>query len=260
MSCPRRYPVLLYHSVASAVDPRFATWAVSPELFASHVAALAREGYHALTVRELCRRAFEGGGPLPERCVAVTFDDGFRDFYTSAWPTLARHGMPATVFVTTGHVGATSAWLSPAGEADRPLMSWSEIAEIDAAGIECGPHGHTHTQLDLVGRARARMEIDRSRRALETVIGPVTSFAYPHGYHSRVVRDEVRRAGLASACAVADGLASAHHDRFAIPRVVVRGSTTSEALLRMIERGATPRRRTLRRAAWRRARKAGIGR
>jgi peptidoglycan/xylan/chitin deacetylase (PgdA/CDA1 family) len=144
MSGPRRVPVLLYHSVASAVDPRFATWAVSPERFASHVAALAREGYHALTVRELCRRVFEVRGRLPERCVVITFDDGFRDFYTSAWPQLARHGMPATVFVTTGHVGGTSAWLAPAGEAERPLMSWSEIAEIDAAGIECSTSSREH--------------------------------------------------------------------------------------------------------------------
>jgi len=259
MSGPRRFPVLLYHSVASAVDPRFATWAVSPERFASHVAALAREGYEALTMRELCRRAFDGRGRLPERCVAITFDDGFRDFYTAAWPQLARHGMPATVFVTTGHVGGTSAWLYRAGEADRPLMSWSEIAEIDAAGIECGPHGHTHVQLDVVARPRARAEIDCSRRALEAVIGPVTSFAYPHGYHSRAVRDEVRRAGLAGACAVAGGLASGSDDRFAIPRIVVRGSTTSEALVRMIEHGAPPRRRPLRRAVWRMTRWAGIG-
>jgi peptidoglycan/xylan/chitin deacetylase (PgdA/CDA1 family) len=254
----RRLPVLLYHSVADAVDARFAEWAVAPALFDSHLEALASEGYRALTMRELWRRAFGGAGPLPERCVAITFDDGFRDFHSAAWPRLARAGMPATVFVTTGCVGSTSRWLARHGEGERPMMSWEEIAEIRDAGIECGAHGHTHVQLDVVSRAQARIEVDRSVGALEAAIGPIASFAYPHGYHSRFVRREVRRAGLAGACGVTDGLASTADDRFALPRVVVRAGTPAEAVLRRIEQDRpAPRRRPLRRTAWRAVRRAG---
>jgi peptidoglycan/xylan/chitin deacetylase (PgdA/CDA1 family) len=191
-----RFPVLLYHSVADVVDPRFATWAVSPKLFASHMDALASEGYSALTAGELARRAFGRSAALPARAVAITFDDGFEDFYTAAWPQLVRHGLTATVFVTTGHVGATSVWLQRHGEGDRPLMSWSQIAEISHAGVECAAHGHTHVQLDTVARSRAYEEIVASRRALGAVVGPVSSFAYPHEYYSPRVRHEVRRAGM----------------------------------------------------------------
>ena len=253
----RRLPVLLYHSVADAVDPRFAEWAVTPALFASHLDPQASSGYTALTMRELWRRAF-GVAPLPDRCVAITFDDGFRDFHTAAWPRLAHAGMPATVFVTTGCVGATSRWLARHGEGERPMMRWEEISEISEAGIECGAHGHTHVQLDVVSRARARDEVGHSVRALEAAAGPVASFAYPHGYHSRTVRGEVRRAGLAGACAVADGLASTADDRFALPRVVVRAGTPAEAVLRRIEADRpVARRRPLRRTAWRAVRRAG---
>ena len=253
----RRVPVLLYHSIADAVDPRFADWAVTPALFAAHLQALAGEGYRALTMRELWRRAF-GGGPLPERCVAITFDDGFRDFHAAAWPRLARAGMPATVFVTTGCVGSTSTWLARHGEGGRPMMSWDEIAEVSEAGIECGAHGHTHVQLDIVSRARVRDEIESSVRALRAVTGPVASFAYPHGYHSRGARREVRRAGITGACAVADGLATTADDRFALPRIIVRAGTPAEALLRRIEHGRpAPRRRPVRRTAWRAVRRAG---
>ena len=238
--------------------PRFATWAVEPATFASHLEGLASEGYHALTMRELWRRGYGAGDPLPDRCVAITFDDGFRDFHTEAWPLLARAGMTATVFVTTGYVGSTSAWLARQGEGERPMMSWSEIAEVSAAGVECGAHGHTHVQLDIASRARARAEIGLSVRALEAVVGPVESFAYPHGYHSRTVRREVRRAGLEGACAVADGLASTGDDRFALPRVIVPAHTTAEALLQRIERDRpASRRRPVRRTAWRAARRAG---
>ena len=251
-------PVLLYHSVAEPVDPRFAEWAVSPELFAAHMDALAREGYRALTVRELANRGFARGGAVPERTVAITFDDGFEDFYTAAWPDIERNGLTATVFVTTGRVGSTSRWLERQGEGHRPLMSWSQITEISAAGIEVGAHGHTHVQLDTVRPSCSRDEIERSRDALAAVIGPVASFAYPHGYHSRRVRREVRRAGFASACAVTDGLASASDDPYALTRAVVRGGTSVEALLSALEgRGAAPRSRRIRRAAWRSLRRAG---
>jgi peptidoglycan/xylan/chitin deacetylase (PgdA/CDA1 family) len=253
-----RLPVLLYHSVADATDPRFAEWVVSPQLFATHMDMLANEGYSALRVRELAARGFGRTEAVPGRAVAITFDDGFEDFYTTAWPHLRRNGLTATVFVTTGHVGSTSVWLERQGERDRPLMSWSQIAEISAAGIECGAHGHTHVQLDAVSPSRAREEIERSKRALAAVSGPVASFAYPHGYHSRRVRREVRRAGFATACAVADGLASASDDPYAISRAVVRAGTSVDELARILQaRDATRRSRHMRRAAWRSLRRAG---
>lgn len=251
-------PVLLYHSVADAADPRFAQWTVSPELFAAQMEVLAQEGWRTLTVSELAE-LWDSPEEIPERVVAITFDDGFADFHSAAWPQLRRHGFAATVFVTTGYVGSTSAWLGRVGEGDRPLMSWSQIAEIAAAGIEVGAHGHSHVQLDTVSNGQATYEIELSRQALADVIGPVASFAYPHGYHSRAARREVRRAGFSSACAVRDGLASTSEDRYAITRAVVRGGTTIEAFARLIEgQCPTPRRRPLRRAAWRAVRYAGL--
>lgn len=253
-----RLPVLLYHSVAEAVDSHFAQWAVGPEEFGAQMDLLAGEGYQALTVAELGERGWDRPRTMPDRAVAITFDDGFADFYTAAWPHLRRNGLTATVFVTTGYVGSTSAWLSRLGEGDRPLMSWAQVVEIAAAGIECGAHGHNHVQLDAVSPSLAHQEIERSRRALADTIGPVGSFAYPHGYHSRRVRREVRAAGFTSACAVGDGLASGSDDRYAITRVIVRGGTSIETFARILEGHAGKRgRRPLRRAAWRALRRAG---
>jgi peptidoglycan/xylan/chitin deacetylase (PgdA/CDA1 family) len=253
-----RLPVLLYHSVAEVVDPRFAQWSVAPEQFAAQMDLLAGEGYRTLTVRELAEQVWTRREPVPDRVVAITFDDGFADFYTTAWPHLRRHGLTATVFVTTGYLGSTSAWLSRVGHGGRPMMSWAQVSQIADAGIEVGAHGHTHLQLDAVSPARAAREIDRSRRALVNAIGPVVSFAYPHGYHTRQVRREVRRAGFTSACAVGDGLASASDDAYAITRAIVRGGTGIEAFARILA-GDFPerRRRPIRRAAWRAVRIAG---
>ena len=253
-------PILLYHSVAADCDPRFAEWAVAPELFAAQMEHLAEHGYQALTVRELVDRVFEQRLAPPERSVVITFDDGFADFHSDAWPALERHGLSATVFVTSGAVGATSTWLADLGEAQRPMLTWAQVAELAAAGIEIGAHGHEHLQLDTVSGARAWRDITASRDALESAVGPVASFAYPHGYHTAGLKRMVERAGFSSASAVKDAMSAPDDDRFALARIVVRGGTGVEAFDRMI-RGAhvgRPRgRRIVARGAWRAARRAG---
>lgn len=256
----QRIPILLYHSVMRSPDPRFAEWAVTPELFAAHMDYLANSGYRSVTVRELVERTFEGGSPLDPRSVAITFDDGLEDFYTTAWPSLRRNGLTATVFIATGHVGRTSTWLTAQGEGDRPMLSWSQIREISSAGIECGAHSHSHLQLDTIPAGTAWFEISRSKQSLEEVIGPVTSFAYPHGYYTNRLKRQVERAGLASACAVKNALSTANDDRFALSRLIVRGETDPEAFGQMLRgQGVRAARRggTLRRGAWRTLRRAG---
>jgi peptidoglycan/xylan/chitin deacetylase (PgdA/CDA1 family) len=259
MSRPR-VPLLLYHSVTSRPDPRFREWAVSPELFAAHMSHLAEQGYRTLTVRELVERAFEQRRPLEPRTVVITFDDGFADFYSAAWPELRKHGLAATIFITTGYVGRASAWLASMGEGDRPMLTWSQIEEISSAGIECGAHGHHHLQLDTVPAARAEADVRRSKELLDETAGPVTSFAYPHGYYTRRVQRLVADAGFSAACGVKDALSTSDDDRFALARVVVRGGTGVDRLARVLRGEDTPvvhGKRTLRRGAWRALRRAG---
>jgi peptidoglycan/xylan/chitin deacetylase (PgdA/CDA1 family) len=256
-------PVLLYHSVAERCDPRFATWSVTPDLFDRHLTHLAAEGYTALTVRDLVARVHDGAAPLPERAVVITFDDGLADFHAQAWPLLRRHGLTATVFVATAFVGGTSEWLAPLGEGRRPMMSWEQIAELSADGIECAAHGHEHLQLDTISVGRAWADIAQSRRALEPVVGEVSSFAYPHGYFTRCVQRLVAQAGFRGACAVRHALSGRDDDRFALARVVVRGET-GEAAFGALVKGeglrVTPPDRALRRAAWRSVRRVRAGR
>lgn len=95
--------VLLYHRVADRSDVH--DLSVPPELFEEHMRWLARE-WHVMPLDELLAGARDG---LPERAVAITFDDGYLDTLLAAVPVLARVGLPATVFATTG-------WLDAPGE------------------------------------------------------------------------------------------------------------------------------------------------
>jgi peptidoglycan/xylan/chitin deacetylase (PgdA/CDA1 family) len=227
-------PILLYHSIAEECAPQFRRWAIHPEMFAAQMEMLHEQAYTPLTVTQFVT-AINNKSALPERPVIVTFDDGFADFYTDALPILKEFGVPATLYITTGFIGETSRWLMEEGEALRPMLTWQQIAEISANGIECGAHTHTHPQLDLLSRFQAYDQICRSKRLLESHLGQkVHSFAYPHGYYRAEVRKMVQLAGYSSACAVKHAMSAIHDDQFALARIIIERDTDLATYLSLL--------------------------
>ena len=106
-------PALTYHRVRADGD-----WVnhrdrdpnvVSTSEFERHVAYLARQ-YHVLSGEEF-RTFLNGRTELPLRSALITFDDGYLDNYTEAFPILRRHGVSAIFFVTTAFIGSTTSYL-----------------------------------------------------------------------------------------------------------------------------------------------------
>lgn len=251
-------PILLYHSISEKAAPPFKRWAVHPELFEKHLKYLREQDYTPLTVTQfvdLNRDTY-----LPERPVLVTFDDGFADFYTEALPLLQEYACPATLYITTAFVGHTSRWLAAQGEGDRPMLSWNQVRELPSRGVECGAHTCSHPQLDTLNLKGAREEVAGSKRALEQQLGqPVSSFAYPHGYHSSAVKKLVRQLGFTSACAVKHAMSNPADDPFALARIIVSADTNLvafEGLLSGQVLPTTPLRERWQTKAWRLARRS----
>lgn len=222
--------ILVYHDVIAARpadDPYRMT--VPPALFDRHMAFLRRAGYHCVTVAQaldLLQR-----DAVPGRSVVVTFDDGYVSMLSAAAPVLARHAVPATLFVAAGHVGAPAfAWNGAAGPFTRPLR-WDELHALrDQITLEIGSHTVTHRPLQELDPAEQDHELALSRGELETRLGqPVRVFAYPFGGWDTFpddVRGRVRAQGYAAACANVMGANTAATDRFALRRVRIGWNDT----------------------------------
>ena len=254
-------PIAMYHSIAHTTNPRYARFAVAPELLRDHLDALVDGGCRTLTVSEYARlRA--GGRPLPPRTVLLTFDDGFTDFATVALPMLQERGLRATLYVPTGLVGDSSRWMTHERETERPLLGWAQLAQVAAAGVELGAHSHTHPQLDRLPPWRLAAELRRPRELIEQRLQvPAPTFSYPYGYRTAAVRRAVAAAGYVAACAVDDLPASAADDPYDLPRITVGGGTTAETLLARLTAPRTARqvaRARIKAPVWRAARRCAL--
>ncbi|MFE1880777.1 polysaccharide deacetylase family protein [Streptomyces diastatochromogenes] len=230
-------PILMYHAVASAPNDATRALSVAPEAFAEQMALIGDLGLTPVTTADLAAR-WRSGRPLPDRPVLITFDDGYEGVHRHALPVLAKHGFPATLFVSTG-------WIKGAydtGGGLDAMLDWQQVRDLADGGVEIGGHSHSHPQLDQLDDATLRGELVRSTEIVTGELGarPV-SFAYPYGYSSRRVRAAVREAGYAQALAVGNGLARRRQGPYALQRVTVRRGTDVEEFERLLQGRAITR-------------------
>ena len=176
--------ILTYHSL----DASGSVISVASEIFRNQMAWLDEIGTKVVPLDQIQQTP---------GAVALTFDDGFRNFYEHAFPVLQQRGFPATVFVVTGFCGKLNNWASQPSTPvipRLPLMSWGELREIAAAGITLGSHTATHPRMAALSEAQMDEELRVSQTVLEDSVGRrVTSFAYPYGESTLRVRDAVSR-------------------------------------------------------------------
>lgn len=192
----RRFPILTYHSVAA--EPGVDVETVTPGDFERQMAWLAARGIRAVTVSDLVQAQARSapGPPL----VAITFDDGYRDNVTTAFPVLGRHGFAATFYVSTDYIGRLSTWNDVEYIGHRPMMTDGEIRRLADAGQEIGSHSHTHADLTRVDSARLDEELRLSRTILADITHqPIVALAPPYGRSNATVVAQAARVGYAHA-------------------------------------------------------------
>jgi len=207
-------PVLTFHAIDEGHEPI----CFSPQRFLDRVVRLQAAGYRSLGLSDVagCLRR---GDPLPGRCLAVTFDDGYRSVYDVAFAALQRCGWTATVFLAVGDGPARRSSQRLPSLGGRAMLSWSEIRDMHRAGFTFGAHTLTHPDLSRLPAERAEAEILGSKAVIEDALGAeITCFAYPYGRYDDRSRAIVRR-HFACACTDRLGLATPRSDPYALERV-----------------------------------------
>jgi peptidoglycan/xylan/chitin deacetylase (PgdA/CDA1 family) len=187
---PDTIAILTYHSLDAAGSIN----SMAPQMFEDQMACLADLGFRGIALRDAVAHRAERGS-WPTKCVVLTFDDGYANFYDVGHPVIARHGFTATLFLVTGHVGGVNNWgPSPPGLGEQRMLSWQQVAELATHGIEVGAHTQTHPNLCEVPAAHVAREIVASREDIENHLQrSVDSFAYPFGHVSAAAEDVVRQ-------------------------------------------------------------------
>ena len=195
-----KVPVIIYHKIdVPQPGSRVRGGYTPPARFERQLRYLKRRGFVFHTASELVEH-YRAHGRFPPRGLAITFDDGWRDNYTNAFPILRRHGVTATVFLVPALVGQVSTLAQAEGETPRAHLTREQILEMSAGGIEFGSHSLGHRLLHQIPADEVRTEIEGSKREIENLLQqPCRVFAYPAGFYTDEARRLAREAGYAAA-------------------------------------------------------------
>jgi peptidoglycan/xylan/chitin deacetylase (PgdA/CDA1 family) len=204
--------ILQYHHVSETAP---AATRVTPARFKAHMQHLAEQGYQVVPLADLIA-ARQQGKPLPDKAVAITFDDGYDSIATRALPILKAHGWPFTVFIST----------QPIDQGLAQFMTWDQVRELAANGGTIANHTVTHTHMirrlpgetEVQWRARMQGEIEQAQARLEAEVGELQQWlAYPYGEFDRALEALVTELGYVGIAQTSGPLAQ-HSPLTALPR------------------------------------------
>lgn len=219
-------PILIYHYVEYVQDQQDTirkSLNIIPYTFIKQVETLRNAGYTFVTASELID-ILDGKIRLPQRPVAITFDDGYRDFYTDVFPILKKYNVKVTAYIVSGFL-------------DKPnYMFTPQLKEVARSGlVEIGAHTVHHYSLRGLNPQVAKYEIEESKKELEKLLGiPIVSFAYPDGSFDDQAIKLVKEAGFKSAVTAIHGFEINRENKYSIYRIHP-GNKIGDSLLNSLE-------------------------
>jgi peptidoglycan/xylan/chitin deacetylase (PgdA/CDA1 family) len=189
-------PVLLYHKISKPwPDARVRGGFTPPRRFFKQMSYLKNQGFVFYTTSELIKY-FEQRGKFPPKGIALTFDDGWKDNYTNAFPVLRQLGIKATIFIIPSSINQVFAGAAAEGEQPHDHLSQDEILEMAEHGIEFGSHTMNHRLLNKLSEPEVKSEVEDAKGEIESLLQkPCLTFAYPAGFFSEPARRAVKEAG-----------------------------------------------------------------
>ena len=201
-----RIPILMYHSISDD-DPNNSLL-VPPDMFDEQMAWLEENNFTSMSMDEAIEAM--NTGKVPKRPVVITFDDGYMDNYTSAFPSLKEHNMNGTFFVITSGVD------------NGYYMSSDMLREMQDAGMIIENHTENHVELNNLSREEAIDEIRNAQTFLREVIGAEANYlCYPVGRYSDETIEIAKELGIKAAVTTQGGISQITDGNYELKRVRV---------------------------------------
>lgn len=175
--------ILMYHRVDGRVKKELS---VSIRNFNWHMNYLSRKGYSVISMDEaytmISKRNIKG------RHIVITFDDGYKDYYTNAYPILRRQNFPSIIYLCPCYIGTNKRYWWDHDEEHIELMEWEDINRLNQEGLVLfGSHTLNHADMDQLSPIEVQKELVESQKILEKELGKsIRHFSYPTGIYSRV--------------------------------------------------------------------------
>lgn len=206
-------PILFYHYIANNPNPKDTarnSLSVSPDKFEAQMNYLTQNGFTPISLDTLYG-IFNKQTTAPAKPVVLTFDDGYIDFYTTAFPILRRLNFHAVSFIPTGLIGGSY------------YMNWDQIRKIQSSGlITFEAHSVSHANLASLKYGAQLKQLVDSKNILQSQTGyPVNFVAYPYGISNKTVQAAAQKAGYAGGLGTWYGKATG--PSMNMPRIKVSG-------------------------------------
>ena len=203
----------MYHAISDMTNENESLF-VSPIEFEKQIAWLCDAGFTSVFADEY--------GKYKYKTAALTFDDGYENVYTEAFPILKKYNFKATVFLIT----------SPA----EGHLTDEEIREMAASGLVMfGSHTETHRDLTSLSDGEIMTELSASATKIEKLTGKkATALAYPYGASNEKVVAAEKKCGYKCAYTITDPVGG--EDAFHLPRYTVWRETKMDVFIKMTEK------------------------
>jgi peptidoglycan/xylan/chitin deacetylase (PgdA/CDA1 family) len=211
-----RAHILMYHYVRVVADPSQDPvgyrLSITPSNLEAQIKDLKSKGYKSITIKDL----LQGKGGAKD--IVLTFDDGYEDFYTNAFPILQKYGWTATVNIITGKIGGD-------------YMTWPQLKSLSAAGIDIASHTVDHLALAKLTPTQQEAQIMNSKNILQNELGiKIYSICFPSGSYNATTLALVKASGYLGATTEIPGAVFSQTDPYLLPRVRVSPSLSLSGL------------------------------
>lgn len=219
---PLKVPILIYHYVEYVEDQSDKgrlSLNILPSVLDLQIKTLQDAGYNFITPQDLSEM-LDHKRPIHQSPIILSFDDGYRDFYTDVLPIIKKHHIRVVAYIVPGLLNQKN-WLTT-----------QQLHQVKDSGlVEIGAHTMHHLYLKGINKKIVEYEVNESKRQLEKELGvTITTFAYPYGAFDQPAIDIVKGAGFKNAVSTVPGVLQSNQNRYFLFRIHP-GARTGKNLL-----------------------------